>query len=241
MKTIENSIEAPYRNLFDKYFSEMLYEGKPKIVETAPYISISRDFGCMANVIAQKLADALTKISRAKGISHDWQWLNKALLQESAKALELSPSKIDYVFHSQRKTIMDEVVAAMSTRYYKSDRKIRNTIVEVIRSIAQTGNVIIVGRGGVAFKYDNPLSLHIKLTAPIEWRVDRISINYHKSRQEAYKTILDVDHERKFLIDSFMGFNTDETLFDIIFNRSTLDDEIIISTIINMMERKKLL
>jgi len=241
MKTIENNIEAPYRNVFDKYFSEMLHEESPKLVETGPYISISRDFGCMANVIAQKLADILTQRCTNKGLSREWQWLNKALLQESAKALELSPSKIEYVFHSQRKSVMDEVVSAMSTRYYKSDRKIRNTIIEVIRSIAKTGNVIIVGRGGVAFKNDNPRSLHIKLTAPIEWRVDRISINYHKGKQEALKTILEIDHERKFLIDSFMGYSTDETLFDIVFNRATMDDEMIISTIINIMERKNLI
>ena len=44
-----------------------------------------------------------------------------------------------------------------------------------IRNIAKTGYVIIVGRGGVAFANDNPASLHIKLTAPVEWRVERIS------------------------------------------------------------------
>lgn len=240
MKTIENKISVSYRNVFEKYFSETLEEDKIKAVETGPYISISRDFGCMANVIAQKLSDILTKRNKAKGINQNWQWLNKTLLQESARALELSPSKIEYVFHSQRKTVMDEVVSAMSTRYYKSDRKIRKTITEVIRSIATSGNVIIVGRGGVAFKEDNPRSLHIKLVAPIEWRIDRISLNYHKSRQDALKAILDVDHERKYLVDSFLGYCTDETIYDIVFNRSTMDDDMIISTILNIMEQKNL-
>jgi cytidylate kinase len=241
MKTIEENISKPYRNVFDKYFSEVLKEEQPMIVETGPYISISRDFGCMANVIAQKLANKLTHINNSKGSHAEWQWLNKALLRESAKALDMSPEKIEYVFHSQRKTMMDEVVSALSTRYYKSDRKIRKTITEVIRSIALTGNVIIVGRGGVAFKKDNPRSLHIKLTAPIEWRIDKICINYHKSRQEALQALLDVDHERKYLVDSFIGFSTDESIFDLIFNRSTIDDDAILSTIINLMEKKNLL
>jgi cytidylate kinase len=241
MTTIEHKYQTEYRNIFEKYFSESLKEETSKPVETGPYISISRDFGCMANVIAQKLSVTLTRINKSKGVEKEWQWLNKSLLQESAKALELSPLKIEYVFHSKRKTMMEEVVSAMATRYYKSDRKIRKTITDVIRSIAVTGNVIIVGRGGVAFKNDNPQSLHIKLVAPIEWRVEKISQNYHKSKGEALRRILEIDHERKYLIDSFMGYTTDETLFDVVFNRSTMDDDMIISSMLSVMEKKHLI
>jgi cytidylate kinase len=163
------------------------------------------------------------------------------ILEEAARALELSPAKIEYVFQSQKKTVMDEIVSAMSARYYKSDKKIRKTIIEVIRSIVISGNVIIVGRGGVAFKKDNPQSLHIKLIAPIEWRIDRISKNYQKTRQEALKYILDIDQERKYLIDSFLGFDTDESIFDMVFNRQTMDDGEITSIILQTMEKKKLI
>lgn len=241
MVTTINYTQRNYRNVFEKYFNEMLKNQKTKLIEKGPYISISRDFGCMANVIAQKLARELTKRNKAKGIQKDWKWINKVILQESAKALELSPSKIEYVFQSQRKSIMDEIVSAMSTRYYKSDKRIRKTIIEVIRSIAKTGHVIIVGRGGVAFKKDNPESIHIKLTAPIEWRIDRIVKNYNKTRKEALKYVLEVDQERKFLIDSFMGFDTDCSIFDLTFNRQTLKDDEVISIILNLMEKRKLI
>jgi cytidylate kinase len=241
MVTTINYTQRNYRHVFEKYFNEMLQNKKTKLIETGPYISISRDFGCMANVIAQKLARELTKRNKAAGIQKDWKWINKVILNESAKALELSPSKIKYVFLSQRKTIMDEIVSAMSTRYYKSDKRIRKTIIEVIRSIAKTGHVIIVGRGGVAFAKDNPKSLHIKLTAPIEWRVERISKNYNKTRREALKYVLKVDHERKFLVDSFMGFDTDCSIFDLTFNRQTMKDDEIISVILNLMEKRKLI
>jgi len=241
MKNNEPGGHLPYRNVFEKYFNEILHEQKTKLVEIGPYISISRDFGCMANVIAQKLSAELTQRNKQKGTKKEWKWINKVILEEASKALELSPAKIEYVFQSQKKTIMDEVVSAMSARYYKSDKKIRKTIVEVIRSIVKTGHVIIVGRGGVAFKNDNPKSLHIKLIAPIEWRVDRISKNYQKTRQEALKYILEIDQERKFLIDSFMGFDTDDSVFDIIFNRQTMDDDVITSIIIQTLEQRKLI
>lgn len=227
----------PWNNLFDKYFSEALHDKKAKVTKTGPYISISRDFGSMANVIAQKLAIELNKTGNAK----EWNWINKTILIESSKALELSTSKIEYVFQSKQKSMMDEIVGAMSTRYYKSDRKIRNTILQVIRSIAQTGNVIIVGRGGVAFAKDNPNSIHVKLTAPLEWRVNRISSNYNKTKEEALRYVLETDQERKYLIDSFVGYETDHSIFDIVFNRQSFTDEDIVSTIMNLMKSKKLI
>lgn len=241
MVTNVNYSQRNYRNVFEKYFNELLQNQKTKLIETGPYISISRDFGCMANIIAQKLSRELTKRNKASGIQKDWKWINKQILQESAKALELSPSKIEYVFQSQRKTMMDEIVSAMSTRYYKSDKRIRKTIIEVIRSISKTGHIIIVGRGGVAFAKDNPKSLHFKLTAPIEWRVDQIVKHYNKTRKEALKYVHEVDEERKFLIDSFMGFETDCAIFDLIFNRQSLKDNEIISSILNLMEKRKLI
>jgi cytidylate kinase len=240
MTSKTNYINDSWRNIYDKYFSEILNESKPKITESGPYISISRDFGCMANIIADKLSKELTARVKKTGKKTEWKWINKVILEESAKTLQLNPAKIEYVFHSQRKTVMDEIVSAMSTRYYKSDRKIRNTIIEVIRSIAKTGHIIIVGRGGVAFSKDNPRSLHIKLTAPIEWRVERISLNYNKTKEEALKYILETDLERKYLIDSFMGFDSDDSIFDLVFNRKTMNDDEIVSSVLNIMELKNL-
>jgi cytidylate kinase len=228
-------------NLFMHYFNQVLQEKEPKLVKTGPYISISRDFGSMANDIARLLAEALTSRSKAKGFNKEWRWLNQSILIESSEALQLSPSKIEYVFRSKRKTTMEEVVEAMSTRYYKSDKKIRNTITQVIRSIAQTGHVIIVGRGGVAFRKDNPHSLHIKLTAPLDWRIERISRNYQKSRDEAKLFIMEMDKERKFLIDSFMGYETDHSLFDVVFNRKTMSEDEIVSIVLNLAEARKMI
>lgn len=241
MKATNPTSSKSYSNIFEKYFSDVLHHKKPKIVDSGPFVSISRDFGCRANVIARRLSSELTQINKEKGDTLKWNWLNKVILQESAKALDLSPAKIKYVFHSEKKTMMDEIVSAMSTRYYKSDRKIRNTIIEVIKSIAKAGNVIIVGRGGVAFAKENPKSLHIKLCAPIEWRVDQISKNYELDKSSALKYILEIDEERRFLINSFMGYETDNSIFDIVLNRKSLNEDEMISIILQLMRTRKLI
>ena len=241
MNTSATIHETRYQNLFDKYFSQVLNDKPGPQKPSGPFISISRDFGCLANPIADRLTKELNHQYKRKGIKREWKWLNKQVLEESAKALEVSPSKIKYIFQSQRKSMIDEIVAAMSTRYYKSDKKIRKTITEVIRSIAKSGDVIIVGRGGVAFGKDNPNSLHIKLTAPIEWRVDRISKNYELTESEALLYVLEVDQERKYLIDSFMGFETDLSIFDLVFNRKTMAEDEIVSTILSIIDKRKMI
>jgi len=240
MKNTNLLTGIPPGNIFEKYFNSILNEKIPVIEKTGPFISISRDFGCMANTIAQRLSKELTKRNIEKGLKQEWKWLNKSILEESSKALKLSPSKIEYVFHSHQKTTMDEIVGALSTRYYKSDKKIRNTIKEVIRTIAKTGFVIIVGRGGIAFARENPNSLYIKFTAPIEWRIENISRNYSKTKPEALNHLLEVDKERKYLIDSFMGYETDLSIFDIVFNRATVTDDEIISTVLNLAISRKM-
>ena len=77
MVTSVNYTQKNYRDVFEKYFNDLLQNRKTKLIETGPYISISRDFGCMANVIAQKLSKELTKRNKASGIRRDWKWVNK--------------------------------------------------------------------------------------------------------------------------------------------------------------------
>jgi cytidylate kinase len=241
MNSPANFTESSSRSTFEKYFNQALHEQKLPEKPTGPFISISRDFGCMANPVAEYLAKELTRRYKNKGIKREWKWLNKKILEESARALEVSPSKIKYIFQSQRKTMIDEIVSAMSTRYYKSDNKIRKTIISVIRSIAKAGDVIIVGRGGVAFGKDNPNSLHIKLTAPIEWRVQRISTNYNKTDSDALMYLLEVDQERKYLIDNFMGFETDISIFDMVYNRKMMSRDEIVSNILHIVDSRKMI
>lgn len=232
--------EYAWQRTFHKYFTDILLEKPIERKEPGPYVSISRDFGCMANPIAKKLASELTRINKNKGIRKDWKWINKEILKHSANELGLKPSEIVYVFRAQQKTTMDEIVTALSSRYYQSDRKIRKTIIAVIRRLLSYGNIVIVGRGGVAFRKDIPRSVHIKLKAPIDWRINKVSKNYSLSLQQAKKYILEVDKERQNLINTFIGKPSDETIFDIILNRSTMTEAQIVKSILCVMDLKKL-
>jgi cytidylate kinase len=209
--------------------------------EAGPVITISRLYGCPAKIIAKNVSDELNMKAKVKGYNDlNWSYVTKEIMSESAKELEMDPSKIKYVFDYKKKGLVDEIVAAHSSKYYKSDRAIRKTIARVIRNMAREGHVIIVGRGGVAITRDIPRSLHINLEAPLDWRIVRIAEKYDKSFEEAEKIIVDVDRKRKQFREYFEGKNTDYTQFDITFNCMTLSTDEITSIIIRAIEERNL-
>ncbi|NJM14212.1 MAG: cytidylate kinase-like family protein [Bacteroidales bacterium] len=191
--------------------------------------------------IAAKLSEELTLVSKAHtGKDITWRWMGKELLEEAAGALDMVPDDIKYVFEFEKKGVIDDIISAQFNKYYKSDRKIRNTIAKVIRDVSFDGHVIIVGRGGVAITRDLANSLHINLEAPLEWRAARISEKEKMSIDEAKKYIGELDKKRSEFRNYFQGTETDYTRFDISYNVMTLTVDEIVSHIAYMVKLRGL-
>jgi len=221
------------------YMSDRIKEGG-RFKEAGPVITISREYGCPSKIIAGKLAEELTDKTHVKSKEIKWKYVTKEIMAESAKALQVDPDKIKYVFDYEQKGLIDGIISAQLNKYYKSERKIRNTIAKVIRNMAYEGNVIIVGRGGVAIAHDIPRSLHIMLEAPLEWRTLRVSENFHVSQAEARKTAIEVDKKRRKFREYFQGKNSDYTWFDLRFNCMTFTIDEIVRIILKVAELRKL-
>jgi len=52
-----------------------------------------------------------------------------------------------------------------------SNRKIKKILTDVILTLALQGCLVFVGRGSVAILQGCPHVLHIRIQAPLEWRV----------------------------------------------------------------------
>lgn len=209
--------------------------------DPGPVVTISRQSGCSARRLTQKLVEELNKRREKKENSREWDYINKELLQSAARKLDVKPSEISYVFKYQRRSALGDIFASYANKYYKSDRKIRKTIADVIRSISEEGNIIVIGRGGVVLTKDIMKSLHVSLEAPLEWRCLMISERYDLSFADAKKSVIEMDKKRQLFRESFEGKNTDYTWFDATFNRMSLTENEIIEAIIKMMETKKLI
>ncbi len=228
-------------NLLMKYMGQRFSDeaDQPVQKKAGPVVTISRETGCPSKRISNLLAE---KLNEQYNLDTDkkWKTISKEILYDSAKELELNPAKIKYVFEYQEKGMWDDLLSSFSSKYYKSDRKIRRVITEVVRTIAETGHAIIIGRGGVAIAKDIPMSLHINLVAPLEWRSLILSKKFDMNIDEAKQYAVETDNKRKKFRDSFQGKGTDYTWFDVSYDCMTLTDEEIVHSIIAIMKYKGL-
>lgn len=201
-----------------------------------PVVTISREFGCPSKILGKLLVEKINARLKEKRIKKEWKFISKEILYETARELHIDPSQIEYVFNYEKKSFFDEILASQTNKYYKSDRKIRNTIGEVIRSIANKGETVIIGRGGVAITKDIPQSLHVKLEAPMEWRALIVSEKYNLDFNKAQEFAVEMDKKRSEFRNYFYGRDNDYTAFDLKFNCMTLTNDEICEAILKLVE-----
>lgn len=221
------------------YLKDRYQEIDIKSADPGPVITIAREMGCPGKCVAALLTQTLNERKAFTTKKHDWKWFGKEIFAEAAKELNLELSTVKQVFEEKR-GMLDEILSSQSHKFYKSDHKILNTTGKIIQSLANHGNVVVVGRGGIAFTRDIPKSLHIYLEAPLEWRASLISEKYKLSLNEAKKFAVEIDKKREQYRDFFKAKN-ESLWFDVRFNSKIFRPEDIVEVVIKMAEVKKLI
>jgi cytidylate kinase len=227
-------LEYLNKRMSDKKF-ESMHESER---HPGPVITISREVGCSGISIAEDLAERLKK----KYPGHNWKVLSKEIFQESAKELDLDPERVSKVFKQIDRTTFDELLNAFNEKKYKSDKKVRRTVVEVIRSFAEDGFCIIVGRASNIIAGDIKNALHVRVVAPMEYRIQSIMQKDKVNRQDAVNFIEMVEKERYAYRHIAMGKGMDAPeIFDITFNLEAFSREIMIDVIMLAIDEKKIM
>ena len=224
-------------NLLLKYMQDRFSDPRnPPLQGSLPFLTVSREFGCPSKLISQKLVEGLNQ-RLGRDAADKWQCINKEIVEESARKLETSPSKIKYFFNAERKGVLDDVLSSFSSDYTSSTR-VKKTIPEVIRSFTRRGHIVLVGRGGVAVTYGFPNSLHVRLQAPLEWRIREVSARHDITQIQAARKIAETDRKRIDLIEMLLCRKFDDSLFDLIINCQSFSQTDIIRMILQAMENR---
>lgn len=210
--------------------------GDPRILANLPFITISREFGCQANQLAIMLKKELDKNEKK------WEIINKEIIQNTARQLNMDSDVISRIAGSLERNQMDEILHALSSKFYKSDRKIRQTFASVVLNTAHNGYAIIVGRGGAAITRGLHPAIHIQMIAPIEWRLNSLMTRHDLKREETFKTLTGTDHKRyKLIRDNLKGIETVEHLFDLSINCSLVSHEEMVDMVLKLAHHRKML
>ena len=224
-----------------QYLKDRYLERNEESKDPGPVVTIARETGCPGKRTAQRLNDLINQRLQQSGKKAEWKWVGKEVFGQAAKELNLGTEEVVEVFKQPDRSIINQILRAQSSKFYKNDISIRQTIGQTIRSMANDGNVIVLGRGGVALTRDIKKSLHIYLEAPLEWRASVISEKQCCKIEEAKKIAIEIDRRRSEYRDYYQGKGNDYTWFDVRYNCMTLTIDEIAQSILKLMEIRKLI
>lgn len=176
--------------------------------EKGPCITISRETGAGADIISNKLVEIFQKYK--KPYLPDWTTFEKNLIQKVLEDHHL-PQTLTEVFdekkYSSILSFASEVLVgqpSVQTLVYKTTK--------TILSLAEIGNVIIIGRGGNIVTAHLQNAFHIRLVSTIEDRVEHVKQIYGYDTKQAAEFLKKDDQARKNYISTYFHKQIDDPL-----------------------------
>lgn len=221
-------------NLLLKYFQQRMDNDPPalSIKEPGPVVTISREYGCPGKIVAEQLNDKINQ-----HYNNSWKWISKEILEQLAEELKLKPSVIEDINNFKDRGFSDYFALLLSKSYFPGEKRIKNAFHDILLSIANEGNAIIVGRAGYYITNHLQKSYHVRLYAPLEWRVDRFSEKRELSYQDAMKQVEDMNKNRLQFLEYFRDNKKQNKPFNQEFDCSVNSIEQIVDQIWSDLEK----
>ncbi|MBU0619223.1 cytidylate kinase-like family protein [Patescibacteria group bacterium] len=205
-------------------FIKRMYPSVDKTV-FKPFITVSREAGSGGRPIARLLAKEL-------GFDFYDEHLVDLTAGKLKKRRELVAS-----LDEQQQGIMQGIIALLTDTGLSKDKYIHG-LCEVIVSLAQKGNCVILGRGA---NFITPFGegLHVRVIAPFLTRVGYTASYEGYSKYEANQRVRHFDRERKEFIKRYFSKNPSNTnYYDLTINTAYFNIEQAVKVILKAYKRK---
>ncbi|RNC68354.1 MAG: cytidylate kinase-like family protein [Desulfuromonadales bacterium] len=176
-----------------------------KRLKPKPAVTISREFGCEAYPMAERLKELLERKS-----GEPWVIMDKALLEETAKLHNISEEVFRTLGHRPR--FLDEMVSTLTPRW-KSEKDHYRLLCDQIVSLASAGNVILIGRGSSIITQQLENCYHFRIYASHQFKVRSIARRVNIPPQEADHLIERKQKERDRFIRDFLDCDARDLSF----------------------------
>ncbi|MBI2943145.1 MAG: cytidylate kinase-like family protein [Candidatus Wallbacteria bacterium] len=196
---------------------------QPKI---GPYVTISRDFGCGALVVAAILSEKL-----------GWQVYDREIIDEVAQESRLRRSVVES--HDERvQNWIVEYVNNLTFMGELSESDFFHHFVRVVTALGTHGKAILVGRG-TNFVLPADRGVRVRLVAPFEMRARWVAHRNALDLDEARRFVSKTDADRaEFVRRHFHRDVADASAYDRIFDVSQINHDAVAGAIVEMLERK---
>jgi cytidylate kinase len=118
----------------------------------------------------------------------------------------------------------------------RQDLTIAN-LMDIINAGYKKGNVVIVGRGGMAALQNKPDVLHVRIQAPLALRVKRLAEREQLTQEVAQQKIRERDLSDVDWIKRYFGLEShDPQLFDLIINSAKIEPAAAVDLIVKALD-----
>jgi cytidylate kinase len=182
-------------------------------------VTVSRQFGAGGLRVARSLAETL-----------GFRLVDRELVEEAARQLGVDP-EVAQSRDERVPALVEELGLALAAgtpelglaTVAMSDQTLAAGTRGVIRSLADAGDYVILGRGGQAALAERDDACHLALVGSLSDRVQRIMQWQGVTEQEARARCERVDAERAGYVRRFYGVDIrDPLLYDCVLNTSRL-------------------
>jgi cytidylate kinase len=185
-------------------------------------VTISRQAGCGAVIIAEKLAHFLQGHS-----AHDaaqWTVFDRELMDKVLADHNL-PKYLAKFLPEDRASQIEDTLADIFGVHPPTHTVVQQTA-ETLLQLAELGDAILIGRAGNIVTAKLPNVLHVRLIAPLEDRIERICRDDHKTPDEARRFCLEEEQARARYVKTYFHADiNDALLYHLVINTSRVGCE----------------
>jgi cytidylate kinase len=180
-------------------------------------VTISRQAGCGAVRVAEKLAEYLQQ--HAPPQNAPWTIFDRNLMDQVLADHNL-PAYLAKTLPEDRMSALEDMIAEIVGARPTVQKLVLQTT-ETVLKFADLGGVIIIGRGGNIITAKLPHVLHVRLVAPLDDRIERICRDDHKTPAEARKFCIEEEQSRARYLKTYFNADINDPLnYHLIVNTS---------------------
>jgi len=208
-----------------------------KVDGSNPFVTISRQVGCMGFDVGLKLAHRLNE-ENPGGTA--WMVYDKEIVHQIAQKLKLSDRLVEILTERSYSRMSDYMDSFFKGR--PTIDRVQQESARTVRGLCEKGHSIIIGRAGCIVCGDAEGGMHLRLVAPFAWRVARVAEVHKISSDEAEQRVRLLDSEREQHFNTLCDRSIAEAdLYDLILNEARFGPEQLIDLIVQAMKARGLL
>ena len=212
-------------------------ERTQKRVVGRPFLTISRQYGCMALETGLRFVERLNAV---EGSESGWVLYEKEIVSKIACDMKMSKRLADLLTSGTRTNIARYMDAHLAK--WPVEDEVHQRMVRVIRSICEKGQAVVVGRGACKIAQDLGNGFHIRIVAPLPWRARQVASFYQLSEEEAVRRIRLFDAEREAFFRRYFDEDIENpNLYDLALNQGSLSMDHIVDLVARAMQAKGIL